>query len=84
MQSDVVCVNGCGDGVLPASMDGQRRLRKSMMLRGAVYAILVHERLRVAQHCAGQYFASFCEHVGPAPIRKTRNFGAHELAVVRH
>ena len=44
MQSDVVCVNGCGDGVLPASMDGQRRLRKSMMLRGAVYAILVHER----------------------------------------
>ena len=27
MQSEVVCVNCCGDGVLPASMDGQRRLR---------------------------------------------------------
>ena len=34
MQSDVVCVNFCGDGVLPASMEGQRRLRKSMMLCG--------------------------------------------------
>ena len=46
MQSEVVCVNCCGGGVLAASMDGQRRLRKSMsmVLYGAVYAILVHER----------------------------------------
>ncbi len=43
MQSDVVCVNFCGVGVA-AQRVGQRRLRKSMVLYGAVYAILVHER----------------------------------------
>ena len=44
MQSDVVCVNFCGVGVLPASMEGQRRLRKSMGCCMVLYAILVHER----------------------------------------
>ena len=44
MQSEVVCVNFCGDGVLLARMEGQRRLRKIMVLYGAVYAVLVHER----------------------------------------
>ena len=77
MQSDVVCVNGCGGGVA-AQRVGQRRLRKSMVLYGAVYAILVHERLRVAQHCAGQYFASFCEHVVAriAPGNKAKKTGS--------
>ena len=50
MQSEVVCVNFCGVGVA-AQRVGQRRLRKSMGLYGA---ILVHERLRVAYNCAGQ------------------------------
>ena len=84
MQREVVCVNCCGDGVFPASMEGQRRLRKSMVLYGAVYAILVHERLRVAQHCAGQYFDSFCEHVGCLCAPKRKCAANTELAAVRH
>ena len=42
MQSDVVCVNFCGDGVA-AQRVGQRRLRKSMGAMLDDGAILVHE-----------------------------------------
>ena len=84
MQSDVVCVNGCGDGVLPASMDGQRRLRKSMMLRGAVYAILVHERAYAWRTTAQGNDCFVLRTRGLPGVLQNANAPQTELAAVRH
>ena len=84
MQSEVVCVNCCGGGVLPASMDGQRRL-KSMMLRGAVYAILVHERAYAWRTTAQGNDCYVLRRVGFPVCSPKRKCAANtELAAVRH